>query len=116
MVPWRLGRDDGGNDVSVRLADRRVVLPHDAAAVAGVAAALFAVFLSNAQRQLSTPARALRRKTDHVDGSIVRSDGTVVDIDQGVLLEPLERALRALTWATVVLAITLMLARLTPWP
>ena len=89
---------------------------HERLEVAGVAAAVFAIFLSNAQRQLSTPARALRRKTDHVDGSIVRSDGTVVDIDQRVLLEPLERALRALTWATVVLAITLMVARLTPWP
>jgi hypothetical protein len=33
-----------------------------------------------------------------------------------VLLEPLERALRALSWATVLLALTLVLARLHPWP
>ncbi|HEY4608846.1 MAG TPA: hypothetical protein VIH06_06570, partial [Ilumatobacteraceae bacterium] len=89
---------------------------HERVEVAGVAAAIFAVFLSNAQRQLSTPARALRRKTDHVDGTIVRSDGTIVDIDQSVLLAPLERALRALSWATVLLAATLLLAQLSPWP
>jgi len=89
---------------------------HERVEVAGVAAAIFAVFLSNAQRQLSTPARALRRKTDRVDGTIVRSDGTIVDIDQSVLLAPLERALRALSWATVLLAATLLLAQLSPWP
>jgi hypothetical protein len=89
---------------------------HERVELAGVAAAVFAVFLSNAQRHLSTPARALRRKTDHVDGMIVRSDGTIVDIDQSVLLAPLERALRALSWSTVVLAVTLVLAQLSPWP
>ena len=89
---------------------------HERLELAAVAAAIFATFLSNAQRQLSTPARALRRKTEHVEGTIERSDGTMIEIDQGVLLEPLERALRALSWATVLLALTLVLARLHPWP
>jgi len=89
---------------------------HERLELAAVVAAIFATFLSNAQRQLSTPARALRRKTEHVEGTIERSDGTVIEIDQGVLLEPLERALRALSWATVLLALTLVLARLHPWP
>ncbi|HEY4608110.1 MAG TPA: hypothetical protein VIH06_02880 [Ilumatobacteraceae bacterium] len=89
---------------------------HERVELAGVAAAIFAVFLSNAQRHLSTPARALRRKTDRVDGTIVRSDGTIIEIDQAVLLAPLERALRALSWATVLLAVTLLLAQLSPWP
>jgi len=89
---------------------------HERLELAGVAAAVFAVFVSNAQRQLSTPARALRRKTERVDGTIVGIDGTTVDIDRSVLLAPLERALRALSWATVLLAVTLVVAQLSPWP
>jgi hypothetical protein len=58
----------------------------------------------------------LRRKTEYVEGTIVGSDGTRIEIDQATLLAPLERALRALSWATVSLAVTIALARLTRWP
>jgi hypothetical protein len=50
---------------------------HERLEVAGVAAAIFAIFLSNAQRQLSTPARALRRKTEHVDGTRANRTGPI---------------------------------------
>jgi hypothetical protein len=84
--------------------------------VAAVAAAVFAFFLSRAQRRLSTPARALRRNTARVDGIIVRSDGNTIDIEAETLLAPLEGALRALSWSAVTLAIALALARLGTWP
>jgi hypothetical protein len=89
---------------------------HERLDIASVAAATFATFLSRAQRELSTPARALRRKTEYVEGTIVHSDGTRIEIEQATLLAPLERALRALSWATVSLAVALVLARLARWP
>ncbi len=88
---------------------------HERLDISSVAAAIFATFLSRAQRELSTPARALRRKTEHVEGTIVRSDGTRVELDQATLLAPLEGALRALSWAAVLLAVTLALARFARW-
>jgi hypothetical protein len=84
--------------------------------VAAIAAAVFAFFLSGAQRSLSTPARSLRRKTADVRGTVVANDGTEGNIDRATLLDPLESALRALSWAAVSLAATLALARLRPWP
>lgn len=89
---------------------------HERLDIAAVGAAVFAYFLSTAQRRLSTPARRLRRKTNDVRGTIVDSDGNVADVDRATLLAPLEGALRSLSWAAVVLAVTLALARLTPWP
>jgi hypothetical protein len=89
---------------------------HEQLDVAAIAAAVFAFFLSTAQRSLSTPARALRRKTAVVRGTVVGNDGTVSDIDRTTLLGPLEGALRALSWASVTLAAALALARLQPWP
>jgi hypothetical protein len=89
---------------------------HERLDIAAVGAAVFAYFFSTAQRRLSTPARRLRRKTNDVRGTIVDSDGKVADVDRASLLEPLEGALRALSWAAVVLAVSLVLARLTPWP
>ncbi|MEP7203807.1 MAG: hypothetical protein ABI894_14420 [Ilumatobacteraceae bacterium] len=89
---------------------------HERLDIAALGAAMFAFFLSMAQRRLSTPARALRRKTLHVSGTIVGSDGEATDIDQARLLAPLEAALRALSWATVFLAAALVVARLHPWP
>lgn len=89
---------------------------HERLDIASVAAATFATFFSKAQRELSTPARTLRRKTEHVEGVIVRSDGTTIDLGPATLLAPLERALRALSWATVSLAVAIALARLTRWP
>ena len=89
---------------------------HEQLDIAAVAAAVFAFFLSSAQRSLSTPARSLRRKTADVHGTITSNDGTVSDIDRNALLAPLEGALRALSWAAVALAVTLAFARLRPWP
>ena len=89
---------------------------HEQLDIAAVAAAVFAFFLSSAQRELSTPARSLRRKTSDVSGTIVANDGSTTDIDRGTLLAPLEGALRALSWAAITLAAALALARLAPWP
>jgi hypothetical protein len=89
---------------------------HESLDIAALAAAAFAFFLSRAQRHLSTPARSLRRKTAHVEGTIVSTDGTATDVDRASLLAPLEGALRALSWAAVTLAVTLAFARLRPWP
>jgi len=75
-------------------------------------AAVAAVALSLAQRSLSTPARALRRRIAHVDGRMVMHDGTERPLDAGMLLEPLERTLRALSWAMVALALALLTARM----
>jgi hypothetical protein len=77
-----------------------------------VVAAVAAVGFSLAQRSLSTPARALRRRVARVDGAVVFEDGAVRRLDQGVLLEPLEHALRALSWSMVALALALVGARL----
>lgn len=82
-------------------------------ALAPVLAALGAFGLSVAQRRLSTPARALRRRTEHVEGTVTSSSGEVRAIDRGYLLAPLEGALGALAWATVLFATALAVARLT---
>ena len=63
--------------------------------VEALAAAGYAFALSLAQRALSTPVRQARRE-----------HGTTVGT------EPLERALRLLTWASVALAVALVAARL----
>jgi hypothetical protein len=63
--------------------------------VEAVAAAAFAFAASLAQRALSTPVRHARRQEETTTG-----------------IEPLERALRLLTWATVALAVALVAARL----
>ncbi len=71
-----------------------------------------AMALSAGQRHLSTPARMLRRRTASVSGSITLRTGEVTMIDAGRLLEPLERALRSLSWGVVLLAAALATARL----
>jgi hypothetical protein len=63
--------------------------------VEAVAGAAFATALSLAQRTLSTPVRHARRSRATTAG-----------------VEPLERTLRLLTWATVALAVALVAARL----
>jgi hypothetical protein len=68
--------------------------------------------LSYAQRSLSTPARLLRRRVTAVEGSLTMDDGTVRTLDEPVLLEPLERTLRALSWSMVALAVAMAAARL----
>lgn len=81
-------------------------------AVAPVLMAGAAMALSAAQRHLSTPARMLRRKTAEVTGSVTLTSGDVVILDGTRLLEPLERALRSLSWGVVLLAAALATARL----
>jgi len=78
----------------------------------GVLVAAGAFGLSYAQRSLSTPARLLRRRVIAVDGAITLEDGTVRAVNDQFLLEPLERALRALSWSMVALALALAVARL----
>ena len=81
----------------------------DPTAVIGAVAALG---LSLAQRALSTPARALRRHTQHVDGTITMTDGSVRALQAPALLRPLERALATLSWSVVALALALAAARI----
>jgi hypothetical protein len=63
--------------------------------VEAVAAAGYAFALSLAQRALSTPVRAARRERSTTAGT-----------------EPLERALRLLVWASTLVAVALVAARL----
>ena len=81
-------------------------------ALAPVVAAMGAFGLSVAQRRLSTPARALRRRIAEVAGTITDTSGEVETIDRQYLLAPLEGALHAIAWSTVLLATALALARL----
>ena len=82
-------------------------------AVAPVLAAAGAFALSAAQRRLSTPARDIRRRAVRVEGSITFGDGRIVPITADGLLRPLELALRASSWAIVLLAAAMAVARLT---
>jgi hypothetical protein len=68
--------------------------------------------LSAAQRSLSTPARLVRRRSTSVTGRITLADGDTLALDADRLLEPLERALRAMSWSVVLLAAALAVARL----
>lgn len=81
-------------------------------AVAPVIAAGGALALSGAQRALSTPARLLRRRAVRVEGSVSLTDGKNIPIDERTLLAPLETALRAMSWAVVLFAAALAVARL----
>ncbi len=74
-------------------------------------AAVAALAFSLAQRFLSTPARALRRQVAQVDGRVLMNDGTVHELREQALREPLERALKSLSWAMVALALALLAAR-----
>jgi hypothetical protein len=81
-------------------------------ALAPVLAAAAALAMSAAQRRLSTPARTLRRRSVRVEGSMTLADGQVTALDQRALLDPLEGALRAMSWGLVLLAASLAVARL----
>jgi hypothetical protein len=91
------------------------VAQHDALSVAAVLAAFFAMATSAAQRQLSTPARALRRRTSSVEGAIVDADGRRSPISSASLLGPLEGSLKWLSASMVALAVAIALARLHPF-
>ncbi len=80
--------------------------------IGAAAAAAGAFALSYGQRSLSTPARALRRKTRSVSGEVELADGSKVPLDAAVLLRPLEKALSAFSWGVVALAVGLIVSRL----
>jgi hypothetical protein len=81
-------------------------------ALAPVLAAVGAFALSAAQRRLSTPARNIRRRVVRVEGSLTFGDGRTVPITADSLLRPLEEALRSSSWAIVLLAAAMAVARL----
>ena len=85
---------------------------HFTLGIAAWVAAIGAFALSWAQRCLSTPARNLRRRTSAVHGVVVYRDGREQQLDQAVLLGPLETALRAMALAICALAAALVAARL----
>jgi hypothetical protein len=74
-----------------------------------VALAAVATGLSYAQRQLSTPARTLRRRVAGVSGTVTMPDGTQHHLDRDVLLAPLEAALKTLSYTVPMLAAALLL-------
>jgi len=71
------------------------------------------LMLTVAQRALSTPVRRLRRRTAAVAGQLVLDDGTVEPIGEATLRAAPERALRAIATALSLLAVGLVVARLT---
>jgi hypothetical protein len=74
--------------------------------------AAWATLLSRGQRSLSTRARALRRSTQKVSGTIEHTDGTLEPLTLATLLAVPETALRLITWSVVALAAALVIARL----
>lgn len=79
--------------------------------VSGILAAAACFALSVAQRALSTPVRALRRRTGRVQGVIERNDGTTEAIDRATLTRAPEQALRALSLAVPLIAAAMVAAR-----
>jgi hypothetical protein len=77
-----------------------------------VLAAGFAALLSHAQRTLSKPVRALRRRAQSVHGTIVYRDGEVEPIETESMTRAPELALKILAGATVLLAASLLVQRL----
>ncbi len=78
---------------------------------AGIFVAAGCFLLTLAQRRLSMPVRELRRRTKTVEGRLVASDGTVVQLTEAALIAPLEGALIALSAGLVLVATGLVLVR-----
>jgi hypothetical protein len=78
----------------------------------GLLGAGYGLAMALTQRQLSTPARRLRRRAIRVEGEIQFRDGTTMPINRDLLLETLERGLRLLITASVLVAATLFTMRL----
>lgn len=74
--------------------------------------ALACLLLSVAQRRLSTPVRRLRRTVTELEGRMRLANGTEVPVDESMLREAPEGALRALALAMAVLSGGLVAARL----
>ncbi|HEX9236715.1 MAG TPA: hypothetical protein VF972_10605, partial [Actinomycetota bacterium] len=70
------------------------------------------LFLSMAQRTLSTPVRDLRRRVAEVEGRVVLRDGTQRGIDAVALRAAPEAALRALSLALPLLAAGVVAAKM----
>lgn len=77
----------------------------------GVLAAGGAFALSRGQRSLSTPARTLRRRTRRVRVEVEGVDGVRTVAGADVLLDPVERALRAFAVGVPLLGAALVAAR-----
>jgi hypothetical protein len=71
-----------------------------------------AFLLSWAQRELSSPARLLRRRAVGVSGRVTFADGTVQPLDRALLLSPLERALWTAAGGVVCVAVAMVAVRL----
>jgi hypothetical protein len=74
--------------------------------------AAFAVLLSLAQRALSSHVRFVRRQVVALEGELELRDGGREALAEGRLIAPVERGLRLLTAATVVLAAAMAAFRL----
>lgn len=83
--------------------------------LAAALAVIAATALSAAQRRLSTPARMLRRRAVGVTGVVEFSDGSTMPLTRAALLQPLDGALRLLSYAMPAVAAALLLARLPHW-
>ena len=80
--------------------------------VEALLAAVFAGFLSLAQRHLSTQVRTVRRRVAAVEGTIELLDGGSEPVTAETLTAAPEAALRALTLAVIALAASLLVLRL----
>jgi hypothetical protein len=78
---------------------------------AGLVVVAAAYALSRAQRELSRPARTLRRRVVSVSGELRYREGGAEPLTAERLREPLEATLRHLSWALPLLALASVLAR-----
>lgn len=75
-------------------------------------AAAFALLASLAQRSLSTQVRTVRRRVEHVSGTLRYRDGREEPLETADLTRAAEAALRTLSLAIVALALALVWLRL----
>lgn len=81
--------------------------------VTAFVAAGAAYWISSAQRSLSTPARALRRRATAIEGAVTHGDGSITPLSRKVMLAPLESALKAIGYGIAALSIAMVLYRTT---
>ncbi len=72
---------------------------------------LFAFTSALAQRTLSERVRGLRRRVRAVEGHLLFTDGSVVDVDRAWAIQTQERALQLFSLAMPLLAISILIAR-----
>jgi hypothetical protein len=80
--------------------------------VPAILAAGVAIATSIAQRRLSSHVRTIRRRAQTVQGEVSYVDGTCTPITKTSLTAPAEAALRAMTAAMILLAATILTARI----